>query len=82
MGVAYCPERCRRALIPGDNELRRRLFAPVGRSATEKLIRTIAEKGVRQGLRIKVAHCAPRKRAKHLDLQERVGKLARWCDEV
>jgi hypothetical protein len=48
----------------------------------EKLIRTIAEKCLRKGLRIKVAHCAPRKRAKNLDPRERVGKIWRWCGEL
>ena len=48
----------------------------------EKFIRTIAEKCLRKGLRIKVAHCAPRKRAKNLDPRERVGKIWRWCGEL
>ena len=48
----------------------------------EKLIRTIAEKCLRKGLGIKVAHCAPRKRAKNLDPRERVGKIWRWCGEL
>jgi len=48
----------------------------------EKLIPTIAERDLRNGVRVKVAHDAPRERTKDLDPCARVGRLPRWWDEL
>ncbi len=48
----------------------------------EKLIPTIAERDLRKGVRVKVAHAAPRERTKDLDPCALVGRLPRWWDEL